>query len=237
MNQLSLKEAKENNRTEEKEHKLSITKKKGRMLDDAKETFKHQFVELKSKHKLTYTKSLKCLNSGNRSKPNALHKKSTKEMREMPVSVLSKRGSTKASSTFNYLEPKHLFDEAKRLPGKVPASPKLNKINGNKFRENIKKTMDIKDNNEMVVSKLYLNLSEHKSLMQRALEKGSFHDLYVEETRKYEACIAQLSESLIMRELDTDFGSKSDFLKLLMVFLSQFSETIRDFLRNKAHKV
>lgn len=47
----------------------------------------------------------------------------------------------------------------------------------------------------------------------------------------------QLSGSLVMEELDTDFKNRSESLKLLMVFLSQFSETIRKFFKNKAQNI
>ena len=47
-------------------------------------------------------------------------------------------------------------------------SPKLNKINGNKFRENLKKTIEIQKQ-EGLQPKFHLNLSEQKSLMHRMI--------------------------------------------------------------------
>lgn len=46
-----------------------------------------------------------------------------------------------------------------------------------------------------------------------------------------------LTESIIMSELDIDFRSKSESLKLIMVFLSQFSETIRKFFKDKPQEI
>lgn len=53
-------------------------------------------------------------------------------------------------------------------------SPKLNKINGNRFRENLKKTIEIQNEQEGLHAKFHLNLSEQKPLMHRVIERNSF---------------------------------------------------------------
>ena len=106
------------------------------------------FNEIKLKPKMAINvKSSKCLNSGNRSKGNLSNKKS----KEIISPYVSKRKSTKPSSA-NQLkqESHHIFDNigAKQFDKylcPVLTSPKLNKINGNRFRENLKKTIEIQN--------------------------------------------------------------------------------------------
>ena len=46
-----------------------------------------------------------------------------------------------------------------------------------------------------------------------------------------------LTDTIIMGELDSDFRKKSESLKLIMIFLSQFSETIRKFFNDKPQEI
>lgn len=73
--------------------------------------------------------------------------------------------------------------------------------------------------------------------MHRVIEKNNFERVYEEQTKKYEACVKSLTENVIMTELDSDFRMKSESLKLIMVFLSQFSETIRKFFKDKPQEI